>query len=154
MVICQGIPGSGKSTFAQRLQDEYGWVRVCQDVLGNRHRCVQHARQSLISGRDVVIDRCNFDRSQRRHWVDIVYEQGIFVGCVLFATPFAICLQRVNAREDHETLNASDPMRNEGVLKDMANNVQLPKADEGIDFCRVIRNERDFERVLKEIASG
>lgn len=44
-------------------------VRVSQDKLGSRKRCEKLAMDSLRHGRDIVIDRCNFDVGQRRTWI-------------------------------------------------------------------------------------
>lgn len=63
------VTGSGKSTFAQRLFDA-GWGhRICQDELGSRQICESTMVQRLLNGHNVVIDRCNFDAEQRKHWI-------------------------------------------------------------------------------------
>jgi len=69
--VLAGLPGSGKSYLANKLQQSSGYVRVWaglsiffdnfqvnQDELGNRYKCEQKAKSSLDSGRSVVIDRC------------------------------------------------------------------------------------------------
>jgi hypothetical protein len=47
----------------------HGWVRINQDDVGSRSACETMSRRALLDGRDVVIDRCNFDVAQRAHWV-------------------------------------------------------------------------------------
>lgn len=68
LVVLVGMPGSGKSTFAEELISQHPecWRRISQDVLGSRQRCIQRAKAALREGHHVLIDRCNFDESQRR----------------------------------------------------------------------------------------
>lgn len=47
---------------------QVGWKRVNQDDLGNRHACEAKMVEHLLEGENVVIDRCNFDKKQRKHW--------------------------------------------------------------------------------------
>lgn len=44
---------------------------IAQDTLGNRRKCENAAVSALQAGREVVIDRCNFDREQRAVWINI-----------------------------------------------------------------------------------
>lgn len=68
VLILVGIQGSGKSTFS-KLFTKSGWARVSQDDLGTRIKCEQFTVEYLKQGRSVVVDRCNFDRTQRHHWI-------------------------------------------------------------------------------------
>lgn len=43
--------------------------RVSQDELGNRILCESAMVRALLAKRNVVIDRCNFDKKQRQHWI-------------------------------------------------------------------------------------
>lgn len=64
VLIMVGVPGSGKSTIANQLV-EMGWERVNQDELGTRRVCETRMESALQRGKSIVIDRCNFDISQR-----------------------------------------------------------------------------------------
>ncbi|CBJ25871.1 conserved unknown protein [Ectocarpus siliculosus] len=44
---------------------------VNQDTLGSREKCRRRAQQVLEKGGRVLIDRCNFDQSQRVTWLDL-----------------------------------------------------------------------------------
>ena len=96
-LVLVGIPGSGKSTFARTIMqrtgssgslDEdgekdagdgsggtirinYKWLTACQDVLKSRKAVVAAVDQHLQRGGCVIVDRCNFDATQRKHWLDL-----------------------------------------------------------------------------------
>ena len=49
---------------SRRSLEKHGWVRVSQDVLKTRPRCITAATSALGDGRSVIIDRVNFDQEQ------------------------------------------------------------------------------------------
>mmetsp|Transcript_32663 Transcript_32663/g.128335 ORF Transcript_32663/g.128335 Transcript_32663/m.128335 type:complete len:220 (-) Transcript_32663:1739-2398(-) len=147
VLVLVGIPGSGKSTFANRLV-ERGWVRVCQDVLGTRTECERVATLSVMEGKSIVIDRCNFNSKQREPWGRIAKSGKCPIGTVVFALAWETCLERVQDRAYHETLT---PEKAEKVVRRMASEMHLPSQREGFDFCRIIRTKADFENVFQEV---
>ncbi|KAJ8902002.1 hypothetical protein NDN08_004203 [Rhodosorus marinus] len=149
VLVLVGIPGAGKTTFASRLV-ERGWVRVCQDVLGTRTKCERVATSSIMEGKNIVIDRCNFNRKQREPWVRIAEAGKCQIGTVVFALAWEACLERVLDRAYHETLT---PERADSVIRGMASEMHLPRQEEGFDFGRIIRTRDDFESVFEEVCS-
>ena len=63
LMLLVGLPGSGKSTFAERLvASGNGWVRICQDECGGSRRdCEAAFERATLKGSDpgrhVVLDR-------------------------------------------------------------------------------------------------
>jgi predicted kinase len=72
----QGPVGAGKSWFANKLVDQSqgSWVRANQDDLGSRDEVARVAREALLAGHSALIDRTNFDVSQRSHWFNLARE--------------------------------------------------------------------------------
>ena len=68
VLVLVGIPGSGKSHFASRLEGAmpHKFVRVNQDSLKTRKKCEDLCRRTLSQGKVAIVDRTNFDFSQRK----------------------------------------------------------------------------------------
>jgi hypothetical protein len=66
VLILVGLVGSGKTTFSQALASGSSqWVRASQDDAPSRRRqeCEELARRALRDGKDVIVDRVDFDPS-------------------------------------------------------------------------------------------
>lgn len=53
------------------MLEDAGWgLRVSQDESGgSRHAVERQVVNALRHGDNVIVDRCNFDRAQRKHWI-------------------------------------------------------------------------------------
>ena len=125
MLILVGVPGSGKSTFANSLVQGKPWmfVRINQDSLGNRRACEDLTRKTLAEGKCPIIDRCNFDVKQRKHFLDIAKEAGVPVDCLVFTFSLDVCIRRCQQRQDHETLSPQEAPR---IVRMMMQNFSPP----------------------------
>ena len=97
----------GKSTFADKLTSGQPskFVRINQDQLGSRKECERLCRQTLAKGKVPIIDRCNFNSSQRHYFSSIASEAKVPVDCVVFTYPKEVCVARCEARVGHETIS-------------------------------------------------
>ena len=80
------------------------YVRINQDQLKTRKRCERRCRDTLTKGKVPIIDRCNFDPSQRQHFLSIANDFGVPVDCVIFSYSAQTCLERCLNRVGHETV--------------------------------------------------
>ena len=55
-------------------------MRVNQDTLGNRSKCLRLAQRTLQNGQCPIIDRCNASVDQRRHWTRLAAEHQKLLG--------------------------------------------------------------------------
>ncbi|KAJ2081181.1 hypothetical protein H4R24_002510 [Coemansia sp. RSA 988] len=104
MLVLVGLPGCGKTAFARRMVAHLPtWERINQDEMGSRSLCEQHAAKCLKDGKNVVIDRCNFDEDQRKIWVKIAEDAFAPVDALFFDVDVKVCKERVKARNGHPT---------------------------------------------------
>ncbi|KAH9917320.1 P-loop containing nucleoside triphosphate hydrolase protein, partial [Fomitopsis serialis] len=131
VLLLVGLIGSGKSTFAQALEQHIPHYRRCnQDDLGSRPRVEALARQSLGEGLSVCIDRSNFDARQRATWINIAREfPGTDAWVLVFDTPYEVCAQRLQQRTDHPTIKT--PTDALVILSRFHSQYQAPSSYEG-----------------------
>lgn len=141
IILC-GIPGSGKSTYAQSFE-ELGWVHLSSDLIrkelygdesiqGNPNEVFslmqKRAVDALNNGKSVIYDSTALTRKDRA---------GIIAACPKFAkieckviwAPIETCIERDAARE--RTVGKE-------VIDKMLKRFQFPFHDEGIDEINVI----------------
>lgn len=108
MLLLVGIPGSGKSTFAKILQKAKPWkyVIINQDLLKTRKKCIDAVRRTLSENKVPIIDRCNFNVEQRKHFVDMARNEfQVPVDCVVFSYSKDVCIRRCENRRGHQTMS-------------------------------------------------
>ncbi|KAJ3151556.1 hypothetical protein HDU89_001999 [Geranomyces variabilis] len=73
LILIVGSPASGKSTFAKRyfVNSPHAYVRVNQDELKTREKCLRMTEESLRAGKSVIVDNTNPDPDTRKKYVDI-----------------------------------------------------------------------------------
>lgn len=135
LAIMVGPPGSGKSTYAKIA---YPWhIRISQDEMGRAGHWDAFVK-AIESGKEIVIDRMNFDRHQRFRYWRPAQKAGYNITMVLFLVDSDECLRRMECREGHPTLN--DPKKYREVLDFFSKNYETPTIDE-FSQLKVIRNE-------------
>lgn len=132
-MILSGVVGSGKSTFSTALTlHNPSWARVSQDDLGNRIACEVAVRKYLQQGKNVVVDRQNFDRAQRSTWFEIAKGfEGVRVVGFVMGTSYTDCRNRLIKRRNHPTINSSQLALE--LLDKFSDAWQQPSIEEGYD---------------------
>ena len=159
LVILHGIPGSGKTFFANSLKDQMlkdsknEWIFVCQDDLGKRSKCEKLCMEALCAGKRVVIDRCNADENQRFTWIKAARDYWPYeiphsspIWCISFNTHFDRCVERIKANPNHPTVSPEDA---EKICACQAKEITPPQLNEGIScICNVNENDPLFIKEL------
>lgn len=171
MVLLVGLPGSGKSTFAQALEGAmpYKFCRINQDQLKTRANCEVRLKQ-VLDGKWVpaivdgdastassslpslppvlcpIIDRCNFDGPQRSTWYNIAAVHKVHVDVIVLDRRCRSCIRRIQRRVNHETLQASDAAR---VVDCVHKQWRLPTSDKGearnYRSCTILKDQASIQ---------
>jgi bifunctional polynucleotide phosphatase/kinase len=76
MVVCVGMPGSGKSSYYNNLKDH---LHIEQDKIGNRAKVLKEIDRALLTGKSIYIDstnpvqesRCEYYEKAKKHGYNI-----------------------------------------------------------------------------------
>lgn len=114
IILCRGIQGSGKTTWAKQwvLEDPEHRVRFNNDDIRNmlgkywvpsREPIVTIMKNSFISGAaifrmDVVIDNMNLNSKELDYWKDIANMFNYDLEIKNFSTPLQECIERDSKR--------------------------------------------------------
>lgn len=141
-MLC-GLPGSSKSTWAEANKEELNFTIHSSDaireefgdvndqskndlVFNTLHRRI---KEDLLNGKNVCYDATNLSRKRRMNFIsnelkNIPCEKI----CVLFATPYEVCLKN-NANRERKVP--------EEVIERMYKNFEVPCKQEGWDKIRI-----------------
>lgn len=102
LIVCCGIPGSGKSTFASHLATE-GYTVNSQDELGSKTACLNALSNALEGGQKIIVDRCNPYVEDREQWLAHAFHPKDAL-CVQFDVDPELCIRRADSRANHPTI--------------------------------------------------
>lgn len=101
LTLMVGPPGSGKSTYAKTLVEQ-GFVYANQDLQGRGYLDV--LEKAVAEGKNVVVDRMNFDKKQRSQLISLARPSGYGVQIVVLHESQQTCFDRMIKRENHPTI--------------------------------------------------
>ena len=66
-----GIQGSGKSFISKIISEKYQYVRINQDTLKTKTKCIDMCKTSIKNNRSIIIDSTNPGFTDRNFWIDL-----------------------------------------------------------------------------------
>jgi len=114
------------------------WERVNQDEMKSRKVCENVAKKALKTGKNVVVDRCNFDIHQLRVWINLAAEYNAVCDALFFDTSRHECVARVRVREDHPTGVQGE--KSIAIVNRFIRNFTYPTTNEGFRLVRELSN--------------
>lgn len=144
LIILVGLPGSGKTTYANKhLRKKNTFVlssdAIRKDVFGDE--TAQHnnklvfsilfkrARSKLKQGMNVVIDATNISSQVRKETLQMFADLDLKKIATVVNAPVEICI----LRDKHRTRNVG-----EEVITKLAGRFEQPSLDEGFDEIEII----------------
>lgn len=151
-VMLVGLPGSGKSTYAESLSKHYkihSSDALRETLFGDVNKNSKESNDKLFyelhkqiksdlrKGKNVVYDATNLNRKRRMAFLREIKSINCYKKCVLVAAPYYVCLTHNQIRERHVP---------EEVIKRMYMNFQPPHKSEGWDNVDIVFSceEGDF----------
>ncbi len=143
LIVLVGIPGCGKSTYAQSLKNE-DTIVLSSDLIRKElfndeqnqgkntlvfDTLFDRAVENLRKGRNVVIDATNIIKNDRAKLLDNFKDLNILRKAIVIHTPIEICIER--------DLNRTRNVGEEVILR-MANDFEMPTKEEGFDEISVV----------------
>lgn len=135
VILLVGPMGAGKTTFCREHFPEA--TRISQDDQGKdgHMKAYEDAlRHSLGPRNDIIIDRTNFKRDQRKKFIDMAREYGYETHIIVMNHPYPLCYSRIQRRTEHPTLAAGNPKVKEALCM-YYNQYQYVTQDEA-DFVK------------------
>jgi len=138
LIILCGTPGSGKSTLCKQYPDYY---RINQDELGDRYKCLEEFRKAAKENKNIIIDRCNINRSQRAVWLNEAKHYSEFeeIKCIVINIDPETCIFRISQRKDHPNLNTETSLaKTKEIVYNFFKSYETPTLNEGFDVIQVL----------------
>lgn len=57
----------------------------------SRKACELYTKQYLDKKQSVIVDRCNFDREQRKTWIDLAQHYKVPIDCIVLTANQKVC---------------------------------------------------------------
>ena len=132
LTVLVGPPGSGKSTLAREYCAKGGVTYINQDSQGKDHLSFFHV--AICKGDDIIVDRMGFNKAQRERYIKPAKEAGYYIHIIVLHQPYSVCLERIRARKDHETIKDEQSAR--AALATFFGKYERPQEDEAdkVDF--------------------
>lgn len=155
-VMLVGLPGSGKSFYADRIECNdrkpivHSSDKLREELFGDVNEQSKNdvlfkelhkrIKDDLKAGRDVVYDATNIDKKKRIAFLNELKNVSCFTTCLFIATPYDVCLKRNQSRERKVP---------EFVIERMYKQFCPPHKHEGFDYVTKIDCD-DEPRILLE----
>jgi len=119
LYVMFGIPGSGKSTWANNLAARTTALLATTDptrthnvnTVSQLNNMADEVEAAIQDGHDVVIDACNLHTALRRRWLRLGHRTGAHCVLVVMQTPHQTSIRRNLQRPTHQRVPSERMVR-------------------------------------------
>lgn len=148
VILCIGLPGSGKSTFVKNKIIPCNYDHINQDTLKTLPKCLSALETSLKNQKNAVIDNTNLSKSNREKFTEICKKYGYTYRYFFFNTPKDICIHN-NYLRNYITGGKVDVIPS--IVYNMMNKkYEKPTSDEGYEELVEITFSIELDRKIYE----
>jgi bifunctional polynucleotide phosphatase/kinase len=130
LIIIIGFPGSGKSTFFNKYVEPFEYIRINQDTLKTKNKCISETEKYMIINKNIVIDSLNYTKKIRKQYINIANKYNYNIRCIVLKTSFEISKHNMLYR--YYKSNGIESKIPDLVYNKMKKNLELPDINEGI----------------------
>ncbi|CAI2367772.1 unnamed protein product [Moneuplotes crassus] len=136
VVVFVGAPGSGKSTFWKNYLKDY--VRVNNEILKTKQKCIEAARKILKEGKSCVVDNTNPKIETRSDYISIAEEFKVPCRAFYYNTDKNICMHNNEQRSINPNRNHLSKKTPRLIINVFFKNCVVPTQSEGFTEVKVI----------------
>lgn len=74
IILMMGMPGSGKTMWSIYLQQNYSYIRLSQDEVGDLKQYKENCKQWLLQGYKIILDATHAKNENRLPWITLANE--------------------------------------------------------------------------------
>lgn len=137
VIVCVGLPASGKTNFVKRYLIPKGYAHVNQDTLKTKEKCLSACKQALAQNKSVVIDNTNPDTATRKMYIQLAQEAKVPVRCFYFGDDEDLAQHNNYYRAIHKSTENRE-LISSIVYRTMKPKFQMPTEKEGFDEVKKI----------------
>lgn len=156
-----GVPGSGKSTFAKKLQNKYHYPIISSDEVRNNHpdwaedkifpEVYRLSAEYLKQNIDIIYDATNATAGVRNHLFEEIkkYDIEFTQKAYYFPIDYQSCLKRI-AKRNKDPQERFFPLE---ALKAYCDKIVAPSIDEGFMDVEIIE-QYDIKDIPQKLLKG
>ena len=98
IILLVGLQGSGKSTYSDILVNVHGYVRINQDTLKTKSKCLTEAKKQMGLDASIVVDNTNSSKDTRAEYIKLAQKYNYTVRCFVFDVSLEFAMHNTTYR--------------------------------------------------------